>query len=557
VRAPTRALGNTVRAALSSFARSVRVSLGVFRNPDLRRVELAFIGFTAAEWSTWIAIMVFAYEASGVAAAAGIGVIQLIPAAIFAPFASVLGDRFRRERVLLAGYLLQTLSVGATAAALLAQAPVSAIYALATLVATSITLTRPAQGSLLPSLARTPQELTAANVAVGWIESLSMFGGPALTGVLLGVSGPGVVFAVMAGALLCSALMVARIQGQSAPTLAHSGSVPGMLGELLGGFHALVGERQPRLVVCLMGAHFVVAGTIDVLFVVLSFQILDLGSAGVGFLNAAFGVGGIVGAGLTMLLVARRRLAPPLFGGAAAWGGALVAIGLFPNRIAAPVLVGVAGVGRPLIDVAGRTLLQRVVPDRVLSRVFGVLEGLYMAGLAVGLAVIPALFALIGVRATFVVAGAFLPVLFLLLSRRLAEVDASATVSETRLALLRSLPIFAPLPAPAIERVASRLIPIEATAGTPIVRQGEPGDRFYIISDGEVTVSRDGHDVASLRGGGFFGEIALLRDALRNATVTARTRVRLYALERDDFLEVVTGHKQSAEAADAVTRERL
>jgi MFS family permease len=546
-----------VRAALSSFARSVRVSLGVFRNPDLRRVELAFIGFTAAEWSTWIAIMVFAYEASGVAAAAGIGVIQLIPAAIFAPFASVLGDRFRRERVLLAGYLLQTLSVGATAAALLAQAPVSAIYALATLVATSITLTRPAQGSLLPSLARTPQELTAANVAVGWIESLSMFGGPALTGVLLGVSGPGVVFAVMAGALLCSALMVARIQGQSAPTLAHSGSVPGMLGELLGGFHALVGERQPRLVVCLMGAHFVVAGTIDVLFVVLSFQILDLGSAGVGFLNAAFGVGGIVGAGLTMLLVARRRLAPPLYGGAAAWGGALVAIGLFPNRIAAPVLVGVAGVGRPLIDVAGRTLLQRVVPDRVLSRVFGVLEGLYMAGLAVGLAVIPALFALIGVRATFVVAGAFLPVLFLLLSRRLAEVDASATVSETRLALLRSLPIFTPLPAPAIERVASRLIPTEAAAGTPIVRQGEPGDRFYIISDGEVTVSRDGHDVASLGGGGFFGEIALLRDALRNATVTARTRVRLYALERDDFLEVVTGHKQSAEAADAVTRERL
>jgi MFS family permease len=546
-----------VRAARSNFARSVSVSLEVFRNPDLRRVELAFVGFTAAEWGTWIAIMVFAYKASGVAAAAGIGVVQLIPAAIFAPFASVLGDRYRRERVLLAGYLLQALSVAATAVALLAQAPVPAIYALAALVATSITLTRPAQGSLLPSLARTPQELTAANVAVGWIESLSMFGGPALTGVLLGVSGPGVVFAVMAGALLCSALMVARIQARSAPTPAHGSSMPGMFGELLGGFHALVGERQSRLVVCLMGAHFVVEGTIDVLFVVLSFQILNLGSAGVGFLNAAFGVGGIVGAGLTMLLVARRRLAPPLFGGAAAWGGALVAIGLFPNRIAAPILVGVAGVGRPLIDVAGRTLLQRVVPDRVLSRVFGVLEGLYMAGLAVGLAVIPALFALIGVRATFVVAGAFLPVLYLLLSRRLAEVDASGTVPEAQLALLRSLSIFEPLPAPAIERVASRLIPIEVTAGTPIIRQGEPGDRFYIIAYGEVAVSRHGRDVASLGGGDFFGEIALLRDAPRNATVTARTKVRLYALERDDFLGAVTGYKQSAEAADAVTRERF
>ena len=388
-------------------------------------------------------------------------------------------------------------------------------------------------------------------------ESLSMFGGPALTGVLLGVSGSGLVFAVMSGALLCSALMVARIQVRSAPVPAHGDSVPGMLGELLGGFHALVDERPPRLVIYLMEAHFVVEGTIDVLFVVLSFQILDLGSAGVGFLNAAFSVGGIVGAGLAVLLVARRRLAPPLFGGGAAWGGALVALGLFPNRIAAPILVGVAGVGRPLIDVAGRTLLQRVVPDRVLSRVFGVLEGLYMAGLAVGLAVIPALFALIGVRATFVVAGAFLPVLFLLLSRRLAEVDASGIVPEAQLALLRSLPIFAPLPAPAIERDASRLIPIEVTAGTPIIRQGEPGDRFYIIADGEVAVSRDGRDVASLGGGDFFGEIALLRDAPRNATVTARTKVRLYALDRDDFLEVVTGHAQSAEAADAVTRKRL
>jgi hypothetical protein len=175
---------------------------------------------------------------------------------------------------------------------------------------------------------------------------------------------------------------------------------------------------------------------------------------------------------------------------AAAWGGALITIGLFPNRIAAPVLVGVAGVGRPLIDVAGRTLPQRVVPDRVLSRVFGVLEGLYAAGLALGLAVIPALFALIGVRATFVISGAFLPLLFLLVSRRLSEIDAASAVPEAQIALLRRLPIFVPLPAPTIERVASRLIPTEVAVGTAIVRQGDPGDRFYIIADGEVAVSR-------------------------------------------------------------------
>ena len=387
--------------------------------------------------------------------------------------ASLLGDRYRRERVLLAGYLIQALSMGTTAVALLAGAPVPVIYALAAAAATSVTLTRPAQGSLLPSLARNPEELTAANAAAGWIESLSRFGGPAAAGVLLALSGPGAVFAAMAGLLLVSALLTARIGASTAPP-ARTGEGSG-LGDLLGGFRALVRERQPRLVVLLMGACFVVEGALDVLLVVLAFQMLDIGSGGVGFLNAAVGVGGIAGAALTTLLVARRRLTPPFVGGATSWGVALAAVGFFPSRLLAPVFVGVAGAGRPLIDVAGRTLLQRVVPDRVLSRVFGVLEGLYMAGLALGLTITPILFALLGQRATFVVAGAFLPVVFLLAWRRLAGIDASVAVPEARLALLRSLPIFATLPAPSLERVASRLTPADPGRGAVRNRDRAPG----------------------------------------------------------------------------------
>jgi MFS family permease len=199
-------------------------------------------------------------------------------------------------------------------------------------------------------------------------------------------------------------------------------------------------------------------------------------------------------------------------------------------------------VGRPLIDVAGRTLLQRVVPDRMLSRVFGVLEDLYMAGVALGLTIVPALLGLLGERVTFVVSGAFLPLLFLFVSRRLAEIDATSVVPEAQLTLLRSLPLFAPLSAPVKEHLASRLVPVDVAVGTKIVRQGDPGDRFYIVRDGEVAVSKDGRPVASLGQGDFFGEIALLRDVPRTATVTTRTSVRLYALERDDFLEAVTGH---------------
>jgi MFS family permease len=540
---------------LGSLAEAARAFRAVFGNPDLRRVELAFIGFNTAELGTWVAILVFAYEAGGAAAAGAIGVVQLIPAMIFAPVASLLGDRYRRERVLLAGYLIEAIAMGMTAVALLIEAPVPIIYVLAALAATSVTLTRPAQGSLLPSLARTPEELTAANAAAGWIESLSMFAGPAAAGVLLAVSGPGAVFAAMSGALLLSALLAARIETSSAPpTRAHDASA---LGDLLGGFRALVHESQPRLVILLMGAYFVMEGALDVLLVVLAFKMLHIGSGGVGFLNAAVGVGGIIGAALATLLVASRRLTPPLLGGASTFGTALIAIGLFPSRVLAPFLVGMAGAGRPLIDVAGRTLLQRVVPDRVLSRVFGVLEGLYMAGLAVGLTIAPILFALMGQRATFVVAGSFLPIVYLLAWRRLAEIDSSVAVPEARLALLRSLPIFAPLSAPVLEQVASRLIPTEAALGSEIIRQGDPGDRFYVIEEGEVVVSKNGRQVATLQQGDFFGEIALLREIPRTATVTAQTDTLLYALERDDFLEAVTGHPQSAEAADAVTRARL
>ena len=543
-------------ALISSLAEVVRAFRAVFGNPDLRRVELAFVGFNAAELGTWIAILVFAYEAGGAAAAGAIGVIQLVPATIFAPVASLLGDRYRRERVLLAGYLIQALAMGMTAVALLAEAPIPVVYALAALAATTITLTRPAQGSLLPLLARSPEELTAANAAAGWIESLSMFGGPAVAGVLLALSGPGAVFAAMSGALLVSALLSARIVARSAPPApaGHDGSA---LGDLLGGFRALVRERRPRLVVLLMGSYAIVEGALDVMLVVLAIKMLQIGSGGVGFLNALAGVGGILGAALTTLLVARRRLTPPLLGGAASLGTALVAIGLFPSRVLAPVFVGIAGAGRPLIDVAGRTLLQRVVPDRVLSRVFGVLEGLYMAGLAIGLTVTPMLFYLLGERATFVVVGAFLPGVYLLARRSLIGIDASVAVPEARLDLLRSLPIFAPLSAPSLERVASRLIPTEAPLGTEIVRQGDPGDRFYVIESGEVTVSKNGRQVATLEQGDFFGEIALLKEIPRTATVTARKDTLLYALERDDFLEAVTGHPQSAEAADAVTRARL
>jgi Cyclic nucleotide-binding domain len=264
----------------------------------------------------------------------------------------------------------------------------------------------------------------------------------------------------------------------------------------------------------------------------------------------------VIGGVVTVALVGRRRLAPGLAAGMLLWAMAFLVLGLFPTVLGAIVLLAIAGVGNSLADVAGRTLLQRTAREDVLARVFGVLEGLSMAALAIGSIAVPALVAGLGTEETLIVTGAVFPVVLLLVGRRLRDIDEAATVPVVEIALLRSLPVFAPLGAPELEGVARVLEPVEATAGTVLIRQGETGDRYYAVADGDVEVSIDGDPVQTRGRGEGFGEIALLRDVARTATVTAKTDVRLYALDKDPFVAAVTGHTQCYRAAVQEMRER-
>jgi MFS family permease len=543
---------------LKSFRERLSESADAFRavvtNRDLRRVELAWAAASTASWAYVIALVVYAYDQGGAAGVGLVGLIRVLPAFVAAPFAGVLGDRYRRERVMLVISLARTLAMAVAAVALWVDASQWIVYALAGFASLCASMVRPIFSALLPQLARTPEELTAANLVLTTIESSGVFLGPALGGVLLAATDPGTVFAATAAAFVLGVLLLAGLKVE-AP--AQRKGEAGLAREFFAGFGAIKEDRNLRLIIGLYGAQTLVAGALNVLIVVAALELLDLGNAGVGFLNSAVGVGGLFGALAAFALVGRQRLASDFGIGLVLWGIPIALIGVFPHPPIALLLLGIVGIGNTVVDVAAMTLLQRTVPDEVLTRVFGVIQSVFVGTIGVGAIAAPLLIDAIGIRWAMIITGMLLPVIAALLWRRIRALDAQSLAPTRELGLLRMIPLFKPLPAPAIDHLASSLIPVHAESGTEIIRQGDAGDRFYVIASGEVDVSSDGQHVPTLGPGDYFGEIALLRDVPRTATVTAKGEVDLYALERDDFLSAVTGHAASAEAADAVVANRL
>lgn len=538
------------------FTEAASAFRDVFRNRGLRRLELAWAGSIIGTWAYAIAVVVYAYEQGGARAVGVVGLVRWFAAGVASPFASLLGDRYDRRWVMLGSDLVRAALIGIAAFVVYSDGPAVVVYVLAALVGVAATAFRPAQAALTPSLAQTPAELTAANVAATTIESVGIFVGPALGGLLLAATGPGTVFVVTAGTLIWSILLLAGIPSDAQRDAPDREQVA-VLDELLEGFRTIGGEKGLRLLVGLFAAQTFVCGMLNVLIVVIALQLLDTGTAGVGFLNSAVGVGGLLGAIAAAALVGRSRLATDFGIGIFIWGLPIALVAIWPNQVFALVLLAIVGIGNTLVDVSGMTLLQRAAPDDVLARVFGVLESVFLLTIGLGSIVAPLLLDWVGPRGALIIAGVLLPLVVVPAWPRLAALDRAAGIAPERLELLRRNPIFSPLPEPTIEQMAEKLQQIQVSAGTEVVHEGHPGDLFYLVREGSLDVYVGGKLVQTLGPEDSFGEIALLRDVPRTATVKARTEAVLYALDRSTFISAVTGFGPSLSAAEGVIGMRL
>jgi MFS family permease len=521
-------------------------------NRALVRVLAAYVIFGLTEAAVWIAMLVYAYTRGGAATAGLVAVAQLVPAAIVAPIAAGLADRRSPVVLLAGGYLAQTLGMAGTAVAIAAHAPLAA-YAAAVVAATAVTATRPAQSVLIPSIATTPDQLTAANVVVGWLDAAGLAAAGLLTGVLISLAGVGSVFAVCAGLGLVAVLLTARRPGP-APAARHDQDT--VAAEAGAGLRLAAGQPRLRLMLALLTADAVVVGALDLLFVILALAVLKRPAGWAGYLNFGFGLGAVLAATGSAVLVG-RRLSRPIMVAALAFSAALAAVAFGPGPAGTVALLAVAGASHALLNVAARTLLQRSVPPQLIGRIFGVLEGLVMAGLAVGALLVPALAHLGGSRLAVLGVAAVLPLAAVAGGRAVFRLDSGTAVPVVEIALLRSLPLFAELPAPTLEGLATALEPLSLATGEVLIRQGDPGDAYYAIAAGELDAIQDGQPLGRFGRGEGVGEIALLHAVPRTATVLASTAATVYRLDRGQFLTAVLGHAPTRGQASHIAGTRL
>lgn len=542
---------------VSAVGRRFDAVVRVMCQRDLRRLQLGWTAFFLVDAMSMVALSVWAFDRGGASAVGLLGVARLLPGAIALPFGAWAADRFSRRLVVTAVFVAISVTHAAIAIALASDAPAVVVYGLVAVSSVAATPYRSAHLALAPLVARAPSELVAMNVTAGTLEGLATFAGPALAALLLFRTDPWCVVVTASGAAAAGCIAVSGIRVDVDPSKSVRRTRQRSLDALIGGVTELRENTDTAVVVGCFVAQLLVRGFLTVLLVSVSFDLLALGRSGVGWLAAIIGIGGIAGGFYGVVLTRRRQLGRPFAVALSLWGFPIALIGLVPNTAAVAVALLTIGVGNAILDVSGFTLIQRLASDRSLGRVFGVLFTFGTALGGLGALTAPVLVSALGLRPVLVLVGAVLPALALVLLPRFRAIDEHSEPLPELLSLFSNIALFAPLPPTTIEKVAARCSTVDVPAGSVIISEGDNGDRFYAIVRGQVEVRRGAIATRTLGPGDHFGEIALLRDINRTATVVALSDVHLATLDTNQFLDSLASSEAAYGIAWQMTAEMM
>jgi len=548
---------------------------GALKNGRLVRVLGAYAGSVIGEWALWVAVLVYAYQAGGSKLAGMTSVGLLIPAAVVAPFAGHAADGARPERALFLVYVVEAASLACAAVLAVVGAPAWTVIVPIGVAITGITFIRPSIAVVVPGLVVSPGDLVAANLLTGNADSVGVLAGPLLASALLFADGPALVFASCAALNAIGALLTFRLDrvkgdrpgvmpfAAGAPTAPSSSASPrawtrvlaSRTAPLVEATRTMARQRGSLQLLAVLGGQFALFGALDLLVVDLAFTVLDLGDAGPGALSALVGVGAVAGAAASVMIVGRRQLSIVMIACLGVIAASMMTLGASTMLVTTLLMLPIAGIARSLLDVSGRMLLQRCAPQDALASVFAILEVLSGIGMLCGSVMAQVLIAQGGARSALFGVAIFFVLVILVTAPGLRHVEEHADAPVVQIRLLRVTSLFGSLPGPVLESLARGSEMIDFPSGATIIRQGEPGDHYFVIARGTVEVSVDGGRVRSIGRPAGFGEIALLANLPRTATVTTLEPVSVLAIERTHFLAAVTGHDESARIAWVLARE--
>ena len=377
---------------------SARMFATVFRNPGLRRVNLAYAGSVIGDWAYSTALAVWVFDRGGAAAVAVLATVRYAVQAVLAPVLSTLADRFDKRRVMIGADVARATLIVAGFVVISTDGPLGAVFAFAWVAATVSLAFGPAQASLLPGLASSPSELTAANVVAATIDSIGFIIGPAIAAILLTVAAVEQVYLINAISFLWSAAVLLAVPAptdDSAPA-AKAADPSGVLDEVTAGFRTILARRELSLVTALYGLQTIVAGASVVFTVTIALELLELSDAGVGLLQTMLGVGGLVGGLAALVLALRGRIATDFGVGIVLWAAPLLLIAAAPTLAIALATMLLLGIAHSIVDINAYTLIQRLAPIGVMGRVFGAVESVVKLGLATGALIMPLLMGTVG-----------------------------------------------------------------------------------------------------------------------------------------------------------------